>query len=114
MPEKMKFMPKKDILSFDEMFELCEHFIARGIRKIRITGGEPLVRKGILEFINNLNNFKNMNMFDEITLTTNGTLLEDYSKDLEASGIDRINISLDTLNEQNFEKNYSKKNLKKF
>jgi len=113
MPEKMKFMPKKDILSFDEMFELCEHFIARGIRKIRITGGEPLVRKGILEFINNLNNFKNMNMLDEITLTTNGTLLEDYSRDLEASGIDRINISLDTLSEQNFEKITRRKNLKK-
>ena len=113
MPEKMKFMPKKDILSFDEMFELCEHFIARGVRKIRITGGEPLVRKGILEFINNLNNFKNMNMLDEITLTTNGTLLEDYSKDLEASGIDRINISLDTLKEQNFEKITRRKDLKK-
>ena len=113
MPEKMKFMSKKDILSFDEMYELCEHFIARGIKKIRITGGEPLVRKGILEFINNLKSFKNMNMLDEITLTTNGTLLEDYSKELKNSGIDRINISLDTLNEETFEKITRRKNLKK-
>ena len=55
MPEKMKFLPKKDILSFNELEKLCEQFISRGIKKIRITGGEPLVRKGILDFISNIN-----------------------------------------------------------
>ncbi len=77
MPEKMKFMSKKDILSFDEMYELCEHFIARGIKKIRITGGEPLVRKGILEFINNLKSFKNMNMIGMFLGTTGAGVIID-------------------------------------
>jgi len=104
MPEKMKFLPKKDILSFEEMEILCEKFIHRGIRKIRITGGEPLVRKGIIEFISSLNNYKDNNLIDEITMTTNGTLLEKYAEDLFNSGVRRLNISLDTLSENKFNK----------
>ena len=102
MPEKMKFLPKKDILSFNELEKLCEQFISRGIKKIRITGGEPLVRKGILDFISNINYYKK-----------NGTLLEEYGEELYKSGVKRINISLDTLSEKRFQEITRRKNLKK-
>ena len=113
MPEKMKFLPKKDILSFNELEKLCEQFISRGIKKIRITGGEPLVRKGILDFISNINYYKKNNTLDEITMTTNGTLLEEYGEELYKSGVKRINISLDTLSEKRFQEITRRNNLKK-
>ena len=113
MPEKMKFLPKKDILSFNELEKLCEQFISRGIKKIRITGGEPLVRKGILDFISNINYHKKNNTLDEITMTTNGTLLEEYGEELYKSGVKRINISLDTLSEKRFQEITRRNNLKK-
>ena len=113
MPEKMKFLPKKDILSFNELEKLCEQFISRGIKQIRITGGEPLVRKGILDFISNINYYKKNNTLDEITMNTNGTLLEEYGEELYKSGVKRINSSLDTLSEKRFQEITRRNNLKK-
>ena len=103
MPERMKFLPKKDILTFEEMTSLCVKFINRGIRKIRITGGEPLVRKGILDFIKGLSLYLGNGQLEEITMTTNGSLLSRYAGELVDCGVRRINVSLDSLNENKFE-----------
>ena len=97
MPEKMKFLPKKDLLSFEEMDYLCALFVSRGIRKIRLSGGEPLVRKGLIDFITNLSRFIISGELKEITLTTNGSLLKKMSNRLYEAGVRRINVSLDTL-----------------
>ncbi len=103
MPEKMTFLNKKEVLSFEEMYKLCSAFIHLGIKKIRITGGEPLVRKGIMDFFEMLNpNFSNQ--LEELTLTTNGTQLHKYAGQLYAAGVRRINVSLDTLNQKKFER----------
>jgi len=102
MKEKMTFLPKKEILSFEEIERLCDNFIDLGINKIRLTGGEPLVRKGIIKLIKRLNLKKNHTHLKEVTLTTNGTLLETYAKDLKENGIDRINVSLDTIDEYKY------------
>ncbi len=75
MPENMKFLPKDDLLTFEEMDNLCSLFIARGIKKIRLSGGEPLARKGLIDFISNLSRFISYGDLKEITLTTNGSLL---------------------------------------
>lgn len=101
MSEDMKFLPKKDVLSLEELDRLCNTFIDLGVKKIRITGGEPLVRKNIMQLFNNLGK-KLGKELEELTLTTNGSQLDRYAKDLFNSGVRRINISLDSLDKNKF------------
>jgi len=98
-PEGVSFVPHEEILSFEEMARVVRLSSLHGIRKVRITGGEPLVRKGLTPFLKTLSSLEGL---DEITLTTNGVLLEDYARDLKNAGIRRINISLDSLKPQRF------------
>lgn len=98
----MTFLPRKDLLSLEELQHLSESFIARGVRKIRITGGEPLVRRDILTLIKGLGKHCEAGALDEITVTTNGTQLHKYAKDLKAYGVERINVSLDTFDRERF------------
>ena len=79
MKEKMTFLPKSEILTLEEIERLCDNFIEMGVKKIRLTGGEPLVRKDIIKLIKNLNLKKKNTNLNEITLTTNGTLLKNYA-----------------------------------
>ncbi len=104
MKEKMQFLPRTDILTLEEIERLCDNFIDLGIEKIRLTGGEPLVRKDIIKLIKKLNSKKNTTNLKEITLTTNGTLLKKYAKELKNNGIERINVSLDTINPEKYNK----------
>ena len=101
MPERMTFLPKSDVLSFDELELIVGAFVQRGIRKLRITGGEPLVRKGIMDLMGRFAEHLGRGL-DELTLTTNGTQLEQYASELKSIGIERINISLDTLDNDRF------------
>ena len=96
MAEDMQFLPKKDILSLEEIEEVCRTFMKLGTRKIRLTGGEPLVRKGIMQVINNLGKEVGT-LLDELTITTNGSQLESKAEELYKAGIRRINVSLDHL-----------------
>ena len=96
MAEDMQFLPKKDILSLEEIEEVCRAFMKLGTRKIRLTGGEPLVRKGIMQVINNLGKEVGGDL-DELTITTNGSQLESKAEDLYNAGVRRINVSLDHL-----------------
>ena len=96
MAEDMKFLPKKEVLSLEEIEEICKAFMRLGTRKIRLTGGEPLVRKGIMQVINNLGNEVGKGL-DELTITTNGSQLETKAEELFNAGIRRINVSLDHL-----------------
>jgi len=102
MAETMTFLPRKDLLTLEELDSLCASFIARGIRKIRLTGGEPLVRRGIMGFIQRLSRHRDSGDLDEITLTTNGTQLARFASDLKANGVERINVSLDSLKPETF------------
>ena len=104
MKEKMQFLPRKDILTLEEIERICDNFIDLGIEKIRLTGGEPLVRKDIIKLIEKLNNKKNKTNLKEITLTTNGTLLKKYAKQLKNNGVERVNVSLDTINPEKYNK----------
>ncbi|MDC3067716.1 GTP 3',8-cyclase MoaA [Paracoccaceae bacterium] len=101
MAEKMTFLSKKEVLTFDEMYRLCKGFIRLGVKKIRITGGEPLVRRDIMDFFRMLKPHL-YNGLEELTLTTNGTQLKRYADQLYDSGVRRINVSLDTLDPQKF------------
>lgn len=101
MSEQMKFLPKKELLTLEEINRIASIFISMGVEKIRITGGEPLVRKNIDTLFNNLSKNKDLK---ELTLTTNGSQLMKKAEMLKASGIERINISLDSLNPLNFKK----------
>jgi cyclic pyranopterin phosphate synthase len=102
MSEKMTFMPRRDILSLDELARVAHAFILIGVRKIRITGGEPLVRKDIIDLFRNLSTCLQDGSLQELTLTTNGTRLARYARDLALAGVRRINISLDTLDPHRF------------
>ena len=102
MKEKMTFLPKNEILTLEEIERLSDNFIDMGIKKIRLTGGEPLVRKDIIKLIKKLNLKKNQTNLKEITLTTNGSLLKKFAKELKDSGINRINVSLDTINSKKY------------
>ena len=104
MNEKMTFLPKKEVLTLEEIERLCDNFIDLGINKIRLTGGEPLVRKDLIRLIEKLNIKKKYTNLNEITLTTNGTLLEFFANDLKKNGIDRINVSLDTIDKNLYKK----------
>ncbi|MFA5956772.1 GTP 3',8-cyclase MoaA [Hyphomicrobium sp.] len=102
MTEHMTFLPKKDLLSLEELDRLCAAFIRRGVRKLRITGGEPLVRRNILWLFRALGRHLETGALDEVTLTTNGSQLEKYAGELHAAGVRRVNVSLDTLDPQKF------------
>jgi GTP 3',8-cyclase len=102
MAENMSFLPKAEILSLEELDRLCSAFVARGVRKLRLTGGEPLVRRGIMTLVDSLSRHLRSGALDELTLTTNGSQLEKYARDLAAAGIRRINVSLDTLDAEKF------------
>ncbi len=102
MNEHMSFLPKADLLTLEELDRLCSAFVARGVRKLRLTGGEPLVRRGIMTLFSTLSRHLASGRLDELTLTTNGSQLEKYAADLAALGIRRINVSLDTLDAAKF------------
>ena len=102
MAEDMAFLPKKDLLSLEELDRLCSAFVAKGVRKLRITGGEPLVRKNIMWLFRALSRHLETGALEELTLTTNGSQLPRYATELADCGVKRINVSLDTLRPDRF------------
>lgn len=102
MSEHMTFLPKKDVLSLEELEQVCTSFVRHGVKKLRLSGGEPLVRRGLMGLINNLARHLESGALEELTLTTNGSQLPHMAKDLYAAGIRRINVSIDTLNADKF------------
>ncbi|MEZ5775032.1 MAG: GTP 3',8-cyclase MoaA [Hyphomicrobiaceae bacterium] len=102
MAEHMTFLPKKELLTLEELDRLCSAFVAKGVRKLRLTGGEPLVRKNIMWLIERLSRHLGSGALDELTLTTNGSQLARFAPELAAHGIRRINVSLDTLDPAKF------------
>ena len=102
MSENMTFLPKADLLTLEELDRLCSAFVAMGVQKLRITGGEPLVRKGIMTFFAAMSRHLASGALKELTLTTNGSQLRKYAADLAAVGVRRINVSLDTLDAAKF------------
>jgi cyclic pyranopterin phosphate synthase len=102
MAEDMTFLPKKDLLSLEELDRLCTVFIEKGVRKLRLTGGEPLVRKNVMHLVRQLSRHLDGGRLDELTLTTNGSQLARYAAELAACGVRRINVSLDTLEKDKF------------
>ena len=102
MTENMSFLPKAEVLTLEEIDRLCSAFVARGVRKLRLTGGEPLVRRGIMTLVTSLSRHLRSGALDELTLTTNGSQLAKYADGLAAAGIRRINVSLDTLDAEKF------------
>jgi cyclic pyranopterin phosphate synthase len=103
MPERMTFLPRKEVLSLEELHEMALGFIARGITKIRLTGGEPLVRRDMMELVRALGR-KLGDGLEELTMTTNATRLNEFAEGLADAGIRRVNISLDTLDREKFAK----------
>ena len=102
MSEDMNFLPKQDLLSLEELDRLCSAFVGLGTRKIRITGGEPLVRRGIMTLFRSLSRHIGAGALDELTLTTNGSQLAKYAAELADCGVRRVNVSLDTLDPTKF------------
>jgi cyclic pyranopterin phosphate synthase len=102
MAEDMTFLPKRDLLSLEELDRVCSAFIARGVRKIRLTGGEPLVRKGIMNLVGSLSRHLASGALEELTLTTNGSQLARFAAELAGYGVRRINVSVDTLDPEKF------------
>ncbi|OCP18882.1 cyclic pyranopterin phosphate synthase MoaA [Ensifer sp. LC163] len=102
MAEHMTFLPKKDLLTLEELHRLCSAFIAKGVRKLRLTGGEPLVRKNIMFLVRELGREIEAGRLDELTLTTNGSQLAKHAAELADCGVRRINVSLDTLDPAKF------------
>ncbi|WP_353342717.1 GTP 3',8-cyclase MoaA [Litorivita sp. NS0012-18] len=102
MSENMTFLPKKELLTLEELDFMCSTFIGLGVEKLRITGGEPLVRRGIMTFFEGMTRHLESGALKELTLTTNGSQLEKFAAPLAAAGVKRVNISLDTLDAQKF------------
>ena len=102
MSEHMTFLPKKDLLTLEELDRLCTVFIEKGVRKLRLTGGEPLVRKNIMHLVEQLGRHLKTGALEELTLTTNGSQLTKHAKDLYRHGVRRINVSIDTLDAGKF------------
>jgi cyclic pyranopterin phosphate synthase len=102
MSEHMTFLPKADLLTLEELDRLCSAFIAKGVTKLRLTGGEPLVRRGIMTLVSSLSRHLSSGALKELTLTTNASQLEKYAAELKAHGVERINVSIDTLDPDKF------------
>src|SRR3712207_668754 len=102
MSEHMTFLPKRDLLTLEELDRVCSAFVERGVRKLRITGGEPLVRRDIMTLFRSLSRHLASGALDELTVTTNGSQLARHAADLAACGVRRINVSLDTLDPDKF------------
>ena len=102
MAEQMEFLPKRELLTLEELDRLCSQFVALGVRKLRITGGEPLVRKNIMQFFAAMGRHLETGALEELTLTTNGSQLRRFAGDLAGVGVRRVNVSLDTLDERKF------------
>jgi cyclic pyranopterin phosphate synthase len=102
MAENMSFLPKHDLLTLEELDRVCSAFVARGVRKLRLTGGEPLVRRGIMGLFSSLSRHLQSGALEELTLTTNGSQLPKYAAELKSCGVERVNISLDTLDPDKF------------
>ncbi|MDO9384063.1 MAG: GTP 3',8-cyclase MoaA [Hyphomicrobiaceae bacterium] len=102
MSEHMTFLPKRDLLTLEELDRVCSAFVDRGVRKLRITGGEPLVRRNIMWLFKSLSRHLDSGHLEELTLTTNGSQLGKYAADLAACGVRRVNVSIDSLDEQKF------------
>jgi cyclic pyranopterin phosphate synthase len=102
MAEDMSFLPKAEILSLEELDRLCSAFIRLGVRKLRLTGGEPLVRRNVMSLFHALGRHRASGALDELTLTTNGSQLARYADELVECGVERINVSLDTLDPEKF------------
>ena len=104
MAENMTFLPRKDLLTLEELDRLAASFITRGVRKIRLTGGEPLVRRGLMDLITDMSRHLKSGALDEITLTTNATQLSKFADDLARAGVKRLNVSLDSRDPETFAK----------
>src|SRR5271156_3983387 len=102
MAEEMSFLPKRELLTLEELDRVCGAFVRLGVRKLRLTGGEPLVRRDIMTLFRSLGRHLDAGALDELTLTTNGSQLAKYAEDLKAAGVRRINVSLDTLDQAKF------------
>src|SRR5689334_4780427 len=102
MSEDMTFLPKADLLTLEELDRLCSAFIAKGVRKLRLTGGEPLVRRNVMSLVRSLSRHLSTGALDELTLTTNGSQLARFANELAECGVRRINVSLDTLDADKF------------
>ncbi|MGO3934556.1 GTP 3',8-cyclase MoaA [Rhodopseudomonas pseudopalustris] len=102
MSEDMTFLPRADLLTLEELDRLCSAFIARGVRKLRLTGGEPLVRRNMMSLVRSLSRHLGTGALDELTLTTNGSQLARFAEELRDCGVRRINVSLDTLDPEKF------------
>jgi len=104
MPEHMTFLPKSDVLSLEELDRLCGAFIRKGVKKLRLTGGEPLVRRDVMKLFHSLGRRLDTGALEELTLTTNGSQLARYAGELAACGVKRVNVSVDTLDPDRFRK----------
>src|SRR5476649_2451658 len=102
MSEDMNFLPKRDVLTLEELDRLCSAFVTLGARKLRVTGGEPLVRRDIMRLFRSLSRHLRSGALDELTLTTNGSQLERYADELADCGVKRVNVSIDTLDAAKF------------
>ena len=102
MAETMQFLPKREILTLEELDRLCSAFVAQGVKRLRLTGGEPLVRKGIMTLVSSLSRHLDSGALGELTITTNGSQLKTMARDLYRYGVRRINLSLDTLDAARF------------
>jgi len=102
MAEDMTFLPKKDLLSLEELDRMCSAFITKGVRKLRLTGGEPLVRRDIMKLVRSLGGHLRTGGLDELTLTTNGSQLARFAGELVDAGVKRVNVSVDTLDPKRF------------
>jgi cyclic pyranopterin phosphate synthase len=102
MSEDMQFLPKQDLLTLEELDRLCSAFVAKGVRKLRLTGGEPLVRRNVLSLFRSLGRHLATGALEDLTLTTNGSQLAKYAQELREAGVQRVNVSLDTLDPDKF------------
>jgi cyclic pyranopterin phosphate synthase len=102
MAEDMEFLPKAEVLSLEELDRLCSAFVRRGVRKLRLTGGEPLVRRNVMTLFRSLGRHLKTGALDELTLTTNGSQLARFADELRDCGVERINVSVDSLDPEKF------------